>query len=344
MDRPAIDTYEALIVEAVDGGKFVRRIGTRRVDDLPPGDVLVRVRYSSINYKDALSATGNTGVTRRYPHTPGIDAAGVVEASNTAVWSQGDEVLVTGFDLGMNTPGGLGGFIRVPAAWIIKKPDTLTLRACMMLGTAGFTAALALHQMQAHGLADTGEIVVSGATGGVGQCAVALFARRGYDVCAVTGKLDQHECLVRLGATEVIERSKFNANGRGAMAPSRWSGGIDTVGGPTLDAMLKSTARAGVVAGCGLAATAELKTNVYPFILRGVSLVGIDSAQTSIETRRYLWSMLATQWRIDCLEAIAQEIDLCDVDTTIASILAGTHRGRTIVRLPDHDSSRPSST
>jgi len=270
------DRFQALIVEAADDGRFTRRIGTRRVADLPPGEVLIRVRFSSLNYKDALSATGHGGVTRHYPHTPGIDAAGVVEQSTDGAWSPGDEVLVTGFDLGMNTSGGLGDFIRVPAGWVVKKPKTLSLRACMMLGTAGFTAALSFHRMRQHGLDTTGKIVVSGATGGVGQCAVALLAQAGYRVCAVTGKPDRHAALVRLGATEVIDRDTFNGLGEKPMAHARWIGGIDVVGGLTLDAMLKSTARGGVVAACGLAASAKVHTTVYPFILRGVSLVGID--------------------------------------------------------------------
>ena len=335
------ESFSALIVEEETPGQFIRRIGTRRIEDLPDGDVLVRVHYSSVNYKDALSATGHAGVTRRYPHTPGIDAAGVVISSRDPAWQAGDEIIVTGFDLGMNTPGGLGAVIRVPATWIVRKPDTLSLRACMMLGTAGFTAALALDRMQRHGLAASGEVVVTGATGGVGQCAVALLAGQGYRVTAVTGKSGQEEALKRLGAIEVIDRKDFNAMGQRPIAHARWTGGVDTVGGEALDAMLKSAALGGVVAACGLAATADLNTNVYPFILRGVSLIGIDSAETPVQTKARLWSLLAGPWRIERLDAIAREVSLNEVGAVVRSILNGTHRGRTVVRLPDYNVTSP---
>ncbi len=325
--------FRALIVEQGEAGAFQRRIGTRRTDDLPPGDVLIRVAFSSVNYKDALSATGHPGVTQQFPHTPGIDAAGVVAESRDPNWRPGDEVIVTGFDLGMNTPGGLGGFVRVPAGWVVGKPDGMSLKHCMMLGTAGFTAALALDRMLHAGLPPQSEVVISGATGGVGQCAVALLAQLGYRVTAITGKADAHDMLTALGAAAVIGRDAFLALDARPMARAQWAGGIDNVGGPMLSAMLKSMARRGRVASCGLAASPELNTNVYPFILRGATLLGVDSAETPVETKARLWERLATEWKIGHLETIAHETDLEGVESVITDVLSGTHRGRTVVRL-----------
>jgi len=333
MSNSISDTFQALIVDVANDGAYIRRIGTRHVDELPPGEVLVRVVYSSINYKDALSATGHPGVTRHYPHTPGIDAAGTIEATECGTWRVGDEVIVTGFDLGMNTPGGLGERIRIPADWVIRRPEALSLKMCMQLGTAGFTAALAVHRMQQAGLSDAGDVVVTGATGGVGQCAVALLGQIGYRVSAVTGKADQESQLTDLGAFEVIARDDFTALGSPPMAKARWVGGIDTLGGPALNAMLKSAVRGGVVASCGLAASPNLETNVYPFILRGVSLLGIDSAETPITLKSYLWNRLAADWKIDRLEQITHEVNLEGVEAVIRSILEGTHQGRTVVRV-----------
>ncbi|MCZ6616631.1 MAG: YhdH/YhfP family quinone oxidoreductase, partial [Gammaproteobacteria bacterium] len=222
--------FRALLVEKTASG-YDRQLVERNVDDLPEGDVLIDVLYSSLNYKDALSATGNPGVTRNFPHTPGIDAAGVVLDSAVAEFAGGDEVLVTGYDLGMNTCGGFGQRVRVPAGWIVPLPAGLTLQDCMVLGTAGLTAALCIHKLEGAGMnVDSGPVLVTGATGGVGSVAVKLLAHLGYEVAAVTGKADQHEFLERLGATRILSRDEAREGAERPMLKETWGGGVDTVG------------------------------------------------------------------------------------------------------------------
>ncbi|HEX7044202.1 MAG TPA: YhdH/YhfP family quinone oxidoreductase [Burkholderiales bacterium] len=327
--------FRAMVVSEAEGKGYVRRIEERSTDDLPAGEVLIRVHYSSLNYKDALSATGNRGVTRRYPHTPGIDAAGVVEQSSAAEVAVGAEVICTSYDLGMNTAGGFGQYIRVPAAWVVPLPEGLTLRESMVYGTAGLTAALCLHRLQQAGIApDQGEVVVTGATGGVGSIAVGLLARAGYRVIAATGKAQEREFLEGLGAAEVVGRDAVDDTSGKPLLPPRWAAAVDTVGGNILATLLRSLKPAGAVACCGLVASPELHTNVYPFILRNVSLLGVDSVTVpSMALRRAMWSKLATEWKLPMLERIAREVPLEDLDPEIDRILQGAQKGRVVVNL-----------
>ena len=304
------------------------------MDDLPDGDLLVRVHYSSLNYKDALSATGHRGVTRRYPHTPGIDAAGVVVESDDDAFRAGDGVIVTSYDLGMNTPGGWGQYIRVPAAWAVPLPEGLSLRQAMIYGTAGFTAGLAVLALQEHGLQpDEGQVLVTGATGGVGSVAVGLLARAGYRVAAATGKPDQEAYLRDLGATEVLSRDDVRDESGRPLLSGRWTGAVDVVGGETLATALKSVAYGGAVASCGLVGSPELPTTVYPFILRAVNLLGIDSQACPMERRRRVWDYLAGPWRLPYLEQVARECSLDELEPEIERILKGQQTGRVVVNL-----------
>ena len=313
---------------------FERRIVKRSVNDLPPGELLLRVHYSSLNYKDALSATGRPGVTKTYPHTPGIDAAGVVEADTSGRFRPGDEVIVTGYDLGMNTAGGFGQYVRVPAAWGVPLPSGLSLRESMVLGTAGFTAGLSVYRLAAAGVApDAGEILVTGATGGVGSIAVGILAKAGYRVVAATGKASEANYLRDLGASEVIDRQAVVEGAERPLLKERWAGAVDVVGGTTLAAVLKATRYGGVVTCCGLVGAPDLPVNVFPFILRGVSLLGIDSVQCPAEPRREIWQRLAGSWKPANLEETLTEVTLQTLELAIAAILAGQMRGRTLVNL-----------
>ncbi len=326
-------TFRCMLVEEGEDGRFTRRITEKTIDDLPAGDVLIRVRYSSLNYKDALSATGNRGVTRKYPHTPGIDASGVVEASSgEGGLSEGDEVLVTGYDLGMNTSGGFADYIRVPASWVVKRPRDLTLRETMIYGTAGFTAALSVDKLRQNGVVPgAGEILVTGATGGVGSVAVGILARSGYTVVAATGKTGSAGYLTDLGATEVIDRREIDDDSGKPLLKGRWAGAVDTVGGNLLATALKSTRYGGIVTCCGNAASNELDTTVFPFILRGVSLLGVDSVNCASALRQEIWQRLATDWKPERLETLASEHGLSELDPLIDAILAGRQKGRAVI-------------
>ncbi len=324
--------FRALQVDEQLDGTFRRSIVTRTTDELPQGEVLVRVLFSSLNYKDALSATGNKGVTRKYPHTPGIDAAGIVEDSQSSEFGPGDAVVVIGYDLGMNTPGGYGEFIRVPAGWVAKLPPQLTAYESMMLGTAGFTAAMAVEALQWHEvMSQQGEILVTGATGGVGSVAVALLAQLGYDVVAATGKLQETSFLQALGAKTVIHRDELVDSSNKALLRERWAGVVDTVGGPLLSSAVKAVRLGGSVAVCGNVASPRLETTVFPFILRGINLLGIDSANYPIERRRALWQRLAGEWRLEILENLSREVPLNQLDREIDRILQGKLTGRVVV-------------
>ena len=326
------EQFNALIVEEHEDKSITRRIGHRSISDLPDGSLLVRVRYSSLNYKDALSATGNRGVTRKFPHTPGIDAAGEVVTDASGRFSPGDPVVVTGWDLGMNTAGGYGEYIRIPAEWAIPLPAGLSLRESMILGTAGFTAGLCVHALAGRVLPDAGDILVTGATGGVGSVAVAVLAKAGYRVVAVTGKTDQEEFLRNLGADEVISREAVLDQADRPLMKERWAGAVDVVGGAMLAAVIKSTCHGGTVTCCGLVGSPDLPVSVFPFILRGVSLVGIDSAQCPIPPRMEVWNKLAGSWKVD-LEALVREVALENLEDDIQAILKGGLHGRILVRI-----------
>ncbi|WP_185266037.1 YhdH/YhfP family quinone oxidoreductase [Halopseudomonas xiamenensis] len=324
--------FKALLVSE-EQGQFARRVVSRHLDELPAGEVLIRVQWSSLNYKDALSATGNRGVTRNYPHTPGIDAAGVVEASSVSELAAGDEVIVTGYDLGMNTPGGFGQYIRVPAAWVLKRPSGLTLRDSMVLGTAGLTAALCIDKLERAGLTPgAGPVLVTGATGGVGSIAVAMLAGLGHEVVAVTGKLEQADFLRRLGAAEVLERSELQAGTGKVLLTERWAGAVDTVGGDILFNVVKSLRYDASVACCGLTAGGQFQASVFPFILRNVNLLGVDSVEQPLVAKASMWDRLSLQWKTD-LQNLEHEITLEQLPQAIDTILAGGMVGRTIVNL-----------
>ncbi len=326
--------FKALVVRETGDGGVVRAIEERGMEELPPGDVLIRVQYSSLNYKDALSATGHRGVTRRYPHTPGIDAAGVVDESAGGAFDRGDEVIVTGYDLGMNTAGGFGEYIRVPAEWVVPRPETLTPREAMALGTAGFTAALSVQRLQQIGIVPAaGEVLVTGATGGVGSLALAILARAGYTVIAATGKPHERDFLECLGARDVIARDTLKANADKPLLAARWAAVVDTVGGDTLGAVLKAIKPHGAATTCGTVDGTVLNTTVYPFILRGVALLGVDSAATPMPQRVEVWRRLAGDWKPAQLDALARECPLSALEPEIAAMLAGKMRGRVLVNV-----------
>ena len=321
----AAQTFQALVVREDAAGQFTRAVETRSVDELPPGAGLIRVQYSSLNYKDALSATGHKGVTRRYPHTPGIDAAGHEVAT-------GAEVIVTGYDLGTNKAGGFGQYIRMPLECVVPRPANLTLRECMIYGTAGFTAAQSVLRLRAHGI-NHGEVLVTGATGGVGCTAVAILAHLGYRVVAATGKVTATDWLKRIGASEVVDRAAVTDTTGKPLLKGRWTAVVETVGGPVLSAVIRSMQYRGMVTCCGNVGGAELPLSVYPFILRGVTLAGIDSGQCPMPDRRQIWENLAGAWKPAVLEQLARECSLAQLSGEVDRILAGQQCGRVVVRL-----------
>lgn len=324
--------FRAFRVEKNESG-FVRSVIERDVEDLPEGDVLIDVQYSSLNYKDALSATGNPGVTRVFPHTPGIDAAGSVLASTDTRFAEGDAVVVIGFDLGMGTSGGFAERIRVPANWVVKLPEGLTARESMLIGTAGFTAAECVQKLEQAGMTpDSGPILVTGATGGVGSVAVKLLATLGYEVAAVTGKPEQHDWLRSLGASEFLTREAAAEGAEKPLLAERWGGVVDTVGGDILFNGVKSLRYGCSLAACGLVAAPQFGASVLPFILRHVNLLGIDSVQLPLPQKTQIWSRLATDWKLD-LSELEETLSLHDLSAAIDRILAGQMVGRGLVDL-----------
>ncbi|MBD7978941.1 YhdH/YhfP family quinone oxidoreductase [Serpens gallinarum] len=329
-----MSVFKALQVTQAADGHFQSAVVERDTSSLPAGDVLVRVQYSSLNYKDALSASGNPGVTRHFPHTPGIDAAGVVETSSVDGFVPGDEVIVTGYDLGMSTSGGFGQYIRVPAAWLVKRPAGLTLRESMLLGTAGLTAGLCVEKLLRAGFTPkAGPVLVSGATGGVGSIAVSLLAHLGCQVVAVTGKAEQADYLQRLGATQVLPREALQEGTAKPLLKEQWAAAVDTVGGDILFNIVKSLRRGGSVACCGLTAGVNFQASVLPFILRGVDLLGVDSVEIPLADKASVWDKLAGPWKMAELEDLVEEIGLEQLPEAIQRILAGKMVGRALVKL-----------
>lgn len=328
-------TFHAMVVSE-EGGTFVRSIETRTVKDLPPGDVLIRVGFSSLNWKDCLSAMGNPGVTRRYPHTPGIDAVGIVAESDVEAFHKGDKVIVTGYDLGMNTSGGFSEFIRVPAAWVVKLPKGLTRKEAMMLGTAGFTAGLSVKRLLDHGVTpEMGTVLVTGATGGVGSLAVGILKKLGFTVAAVSGRGEREEYLRSIGVDRVVPLSEVVKKEEKPLGAKLWAGVVDAVGGAVLETALKNTMPRGVVTCCGNIRSGEFTSSIYPFILRGVSLCGIDSATCPMEERRLVWEKLASPWKPEILETIVETLNgLDELDAQIERMLKGERTGRSVVHIP----------
>jgi len=317
-----------------EGGKIAARFEPVTLDDLAPGEVVIRVSHSDINYKDALAATGAGRILRRYPLVGGIDLAGVVEASSDARYRAGDAVLVTGCGLSETHDGGYAQFARVPGDWVIPMPEGLDAFTAMALGTAGFTAALAIHRMEQNGQSPAGgPIAVTGASGGVGSIAVDMLAARGYRVVAVSGKAAAADYLKELGAAEVLTRQDLNLGSR-PLENARFAGAVDNVGGEALAWLTRTVDFWGNIASIGMAGSAELKTTVMPFILRGVSLLGINSSATRREMRLAVWKRIATDLRPRHLERIVtRTIAFDELPGAFAAYLEGAVTGRTVVRI-----------
>ncbi|MEM7370887.1 MAG: YhdH/YhfP family quinone oxidoreductase [Bacteroidota bacterium] len=327
-------TFRALRITEAEDKTYHRSIETRNIADLPEGEVLIRVHYAALNYKDALSASGNKGVTRKFPHTPGIDGAGLVARSTHADFKEGDAVLVTSYDLGMNTDGAFSEYIQVPAEWVVPLPTGMSLKESMIIGTAGLTAGIGLYKMEQLGQhPGMGPIVVTGSTGGVGSMAVGVLAKAGYEVIASTGKADAAPYLTRLGAKEVVDRAFVDDDSGRPLLRPKWAGGIDTVGGNTLATLLKGCSKEGSIAACGLVGSPKLSMTVFPFILNGVNLLGMDSATFAMPKRREVWNRLASDWLVDDLESLATTCRLEELNPYIDQILKGGIKGRVIVDL-----------
>ena len=316
-----------------DQGTIHGRLVTVALDELTPGDVVIRAAYSSVNYKDALAATGAGKILRRFPLIGGIDVAGTVVSSADGRFREGDQVLVTGYDLGVANDGGYAEYVRVPGDWVVPLPATLTLFEAMALGTAGFTAALAVRRLEINGLSPgRGAVAVTGATGGVGSIAVAALSRLGFSVTAITGKDQEHDYLRSLGATEVLSRSTLQL-GTKPLEKATWAGAVDAVGGDLLAWLVRTANSWGSVASTGLTGGTDVHLTVMPFILRGVSLIGVDSVLCPMDIRRQVWERLATDMKPAQLASIAREITLDDLPAAFETLLSGQARGRFVVTL-----------
>ena len=324
--------FRAFVVEEQDG-TFNRELILRSINDLPEGDLLIKVHYSSLNYKDALSASGNKGVTKTYPHTPGIDAVGIVENSKIDSFKIDDKVIVTSYDLGMNTDGGFGQYISVPADWAIKLPANLSMKEAMILGTAGLTAGISVLRLSELVKPKDGKIIVSGATGGVGALSVSILSKLGYSVAAITGKETERDFLIKLGAKEIILRKDFETVEKRPLLKPAYAGGIDTVGGVILDNIIKSTKPMGAITCCGNAASSKLDITVFPFILRGLALIGIDSQNYPMFYREKVWEKLSDEWKPDQLDDTCIEITLNELSEKIDLMLRGRLIGRTVLNM-----------
>lgn len=314
--------------------EYGRQIETLHLSDLPESDLLIKVHYSSINYKDVLSAYGHRGITRHYPHTPGIDAAGEIIESSHSDLRPGDRVIVTGFGLGENWHGGLGEYIRVPAAWALKCPETLDMKDAMALGTAGFTAALCVEKLLKMGISTMdGEVLVTGATGGVGILSVALLTHLGFTVVAGTGKVEQTQILQKAGVSRIIDRRILEEETDKHLIHSKWAAAIDTVGGHILENIVKGLCYGGSVACCGLVASPKLNLTVYPLILRGVNILGVDSVVLPLPKKALMWNKLADEWRIPNLHNYVHAISLDEVPHFLDKAYAGGMVGRALVKM-----------
>jgi acrylyl-CoA reductase (NADPH) len=326
--------FIALVVEENADGTFSKHIRQRNINELPNNELLVEVHYSSLNFKDAMSASGNKVITQHYPHTPGIDAAGVVISDSSGTFSAGQKVLVFGYDLGMNTAGGLGQVISIPANWAVRCPVTLSLKEAMTYGTGGLTAALCIQKLEKMGAKPSdGKIAVTGATGGVGSISVALLAHLGYEVVAFSGKPEQSEYLKTLGASEVLHRDTINAVNTKPAGREIWANGIDTLGGTYLANLLKQIKSGGAVASCGLASSAEFSMTVIPFITRGVSLLGIDSVYIKLTDKQDIWERVATDMKLPTLEKYCEEISLAQTPEYLDRFFASKVVGRYVVKM-----------
>ncbi len=325
--------YLALVVRELENGSYSRQVEELDIDILPKNNVLIKVFYSSLNYKDALSARIHKGITRKYPHTPGIDAAGIVIEDKSNTFKEGDKVIVTGYDLGMNTYGGFGQYIRVPENWLVPLPDNLTLEESMYYGTAGFTSAICIYELNRHNIEKRKSILVTSATGGVGITSVGMLKNEGYYVLASTGKEDCKEMLIDIGADEILSRGEVIDNTNKPLFSARWDSAIDTVGGDTLSSVIRATNMHGIVCVLGNVSGDVLNVSVYPFLLRGVSLIGIDSASKDKELRLKLWNKIGNDWKIKNLKRYIKEVKLSELSNEIDLILSGKQIGRILVNL-----------
>jgi len=316
-----------------EDGRVRGRIVSATLDELGAGDVVIKAAYSSVNYKDALAGTGAGKIIRRFPLIGGIDVSGTVASSADARFVEGQPVLVTGFDLGVTHDGGYAGLVRVPGDWVVPVPAGLSLFDAMAVGTAGYTAALSIADMEQNGLTPAqGPVIVTGATGGVGSLAVLLLAARGYQVTALTGKGGEHGYLRSLGAKDVLSRNGLQKGTR-PLEKSLWAGAVDAVGGDTLAWLTRTMQYNGCIASSGLTGGTDLHTTVLPFILRGVKLLGIDSAMCPMPKRQDVWRRIATDMKPGGLHAIAKEIGLDQLPDAFGTLLAGAARGRFVVKL-----------
>ena len=325
-----VTTFKAFRVEVLEEG-FVSSIKAIAFKPIGEREILIKVHYSSLNYKDALSASGNKGVTRNYPHTPGIDAVGVIEESNDENFKVGDKVIVTSYDLGMNTDGGFAEYIQVPSSWAVKLPKSLSMKEAMIYGTAGLTAGMSILRLTELVKPEDGNIAVSGATGGVGALSISILSKLGYSVVAITGKETEKEYLMQLGAKAILLRSEIEAFNKRPLLKTCFAGAIDTVGGVILENIIKSTHPMGVVTCCGNVASPKIDLTVFPFILRGVILIGIDSQNYPMSYRIKVWNRLASDRKPEQLETTCTEIGLDEVSSKIDLMLKGQLKGRTIL-------------
>ena len=325
------DTFNAFVVDEIED-QFKSSIKTLPIPELQDGYVLIDVLYSSLNYKDALSASGNKGVTKSYPFTPGIDAVGKIRLSKDNNFKEGDEVIVTGYDLGMNTNGGFGEIIHVPSAWVVPLPDNLSMEEAISFGTAGITAAASVDAVISRTDEFESPVVVSGATGGVGSIAVGLLSKLSIDVTAITGKEESSQFLKELGAKNIILRDDFCSEKIRPLDKTKFSGGVDTVGGEILSRIISQVDRHGVITCCGNVNSIKLETTVFPFILRGITLQGIDSAESPITYKKYLWDKIASDWQIGYSKSSIKIIKLYELAPEIDKILKGNQQGRVVVK------------
>ncbi len=329
-----MEAFKALVVDCKEDGNCRCEVSELEMGQLPPGELLVRVAYSSLNYKDALAASPNGGIVKAYPFVPGIDLAGTVVSSEDSRFREGDAIVATGYELGVSHFGGYAEYARIPADWAIPLPRGLTLKEAMTYGTAGFTAALSVQALRDNGVVpEDGPVLVTGATGGVGSVAVAILAKLGYEVTAGTGKPEAKEELLELGARSVIDRNELMPATPRPLDKQRWAGAVDCVGGKPLAAVLAGVKYGGTVAASGLTGGTDLPTTVFPFILRGVRLIGIDSVFVPMPARRKVWELLTTEYRPDKLQELSSEISLDDVPTAMSAMLAGRSKGRIVVKL-----------
>ncbi|MBN8210851.1 acryloyl-CoA reductase [Bacillus sp. NTK071] len=328
-----MEPFKALVVDKIDDDTKTSLKGLTK-EELPEGDVLIKVHYSSVNYKDGLATHPKGNIVKEYPHVPGIDLAGVVTESDHPNWKEGDQVIVTSYELGVSHFGGFSEYARVKSEWIVPLPEGLSLKEAMIYGTAGFTAALSIYQLEQAGLTpDKGPVLVTGATGGVGSMAIAMLAKKGYEVAASTGKESEHGYLKELGATSILSRDEVAPEGFKPIGKQKWAGAVDPVGGSTLAAVLSNTMYGGAVAVSGLTGGPKVPTTVFPFILRGVNLLGIDSVYCPMEKRKEIWNKAANEYKpTEHLESIHNEVTIEELPEVLNSILSGKVRGRTIVK------------